>query len=229
MYCRTCGVENPEQAKYCRDCGNQLIDEKEYVQCHHCTTQNDAASVFCKQCGKRVVFDNNSLHRNTNYVIYRESIGIPYTTIIACSGTIAIFFVLILLTTNGVKSDTEFGICIIFFSVCICASSIYKYFVLKRITSVILGSSEFLLMENINYVSASKLYLTTNRLAYAKSNNKECIDYYFNDKDVAIKLWKFLGNPTGLIVCKKYERDFNIKLTRPEKWFDKIMELRRSQ
>src|SRR6266699_4889488 len=56
MYCNYCGVDNPDYAKFCRNCSRQLLRETNTptILCNHCRTSNPAEANFCWQCGKRL-------------------------------------------------------------------------------------------------------------------------------------------------------------------------------
>src|SRR5882724_11820943 len=45
MRCPNCQTENPDQAKFCLECGNRL------VICPHCGTINLPFAKFCIECG----------------------------------------------------------------------------------------------------------------------------------------------------------------------------------
>ncbi len=47
LTCSNCYHENPEEAKFCQICGQQLARA-----CTNCGTQNEADSKFCMNCGK---------------------------------------------------------------------------------------------------------------------------------------------------------------------------------
>lgn len=51
MLCKKCGVDNPENAKFCGNCGVRL-DEK--VACKACGQFNDENSTYCIYCGARI-------------------------------------------------------------------------------------------------------------------------------------------------------------------------------
>jgi ribosomal protein L40E len=49
MKCKQCGTENPEEARFCMECGMEL--EKEAETCPSCGTLNPPNSKFCNECG----------------------------------------------------------------------------------------------------------------------------------------------------------------------------------
>ena len=51
MICRTCETENPENAKFCKNCGCQLSGE---ITCTACGQANPVDALFCTECGKRL-------------------------------------------------------------------------------------------------------------------------------------------------------------------------------
>jgi ribosomal protein L40E len=51
MRCRQCGLENPKQSKFCRECGTSL---RISFQCPQCGSENPRDSIFCTECGERL-------------------------------------------------------------------------------------------------------------------------------------------------------------------------------
>lgn len=51
MQCPKCEYVNPEQAKFCNNCGQKLIGI-----CAHCGTQNPEGANFCSDCGSKLLF-----------------------------------------------------------------------------------------------------------------------------------------------------------------------------
>ena len=51
MRCNKCGYDNPDDAKYCINCGREI--DKSNV-CKHCGAQLADDAVFCTNCGSRV-------------------------------------------------------------------------------------------------------------------------------------------------------------------------------
>ena len=51
MICKKCGAENPENFKFCQNCGNRLDGKK---ICTSCGAQIDEDAKFCGVCGKSV-------------------------------------------------------------------------------------------------------------------------------------------------------------------------------
>ena len=49
IICPNCNEENDYEAKYCDNCGKQLVKI-----CAKCSMKNDADAVFCKSCGERI-------------------------------------------------------------------------------------------------------------------------------------------------------------------------------
>ena len=47
MRCPTCQTENPDEAKFCRECGSSLL-----VICSNCDHENLPDSKFCNNCGQ---------------------------------------------------------------------------------------------------------------------------------------------------------------------------------
>jgi ribosomal protein L40E len=51
MKCHQCGIENPNQSKFCRKCGTALgIGHR----CTQCGFENPEDSLFCTECGERL-------------------------------------------------------------------------------------------------------------------------------------------------------------------------------
>ncbi len=49
LICKNCGAENPEEARFCMECGMEL--EKEAEPCPSCGTLNPHNAKFCNECG----------------------------------------------------------------------------------------------------------------------------------------------------------------------------------
>lgn len=49
LICKNCGTENPEEARFCMECGMEL--EKEAEPCPSCGTLNPHNAKFCNECG----------------------------------------------------------------------------------------------------------------------------------------------------------------------------------
>ena len=47
LTCTNCSFDNPEDAKFCQNCGNPLM-----LPCPACNTLNNAGVKFCKNCGQ---------------------------------------------------------------------------------------------------------------------------------------------------------------------------------
>lgn len=52
MKCNQCGLENPKQSKFCRNCGKPLWT---HPQCPQCGSENPGDSIFCTQCGEKLL------------------------------------------------------------------------------------------------------------------------------------------------------------------------------
>ena len=52
MKCPHCQTENPESARYCRECGHSMQQE---VICTHCRYKNTLPGKFCMQCGQPLI------------------------------------------------------------------------------------------------------------------------------------------------------------------------------
>ncbi|MEE9213618.1 MAG: zinc ribbon domain-containing protein, partial [Thermodesulfobacteriota bacterium] len=53
MHCTSCGFENPEDMKFCNECGNPLKNI-----CTDCKFENPPQSKFCGKCGKSLKKQN---------------------------------------------------------------------------------------------------------------------------------------------------------------------------
>jgi|GEM_PF-2112338 uncharacterized RDD family membrane protein YckC len=55
MLCPKCNVQNPDNSRFCKECGSQLKDaspiKKTYVCCPKCNTENRETSKICMHCG----------------------------------------------------------------------------------------------------------------------------------------------------------------------------------
>ncbi len=51
MKCHQCGIENPNQSKFCRKCGTALGVKH---RCAQCGFENPEDSIFCVECGKKL-------------------------------------------------------------------------------------------------------------------------------------------------------------------------------
>ena len=56
--CKNCGCELPQGAKFCRECGSEVIEEepvKESKFCQNCGFEMPKNSKFCPECGASTV------------------------------------------------------------------------------------------------------------------------------------------------------------------------------
>ena len=76
--CKNCGCELPQWAKFCRECGSEVIEEepvKESKFCQNCGFEMPKNSKFCPECGYSTTGNQNP--NNTNVVVYnRKSPGL---------------------------------------------------------------------------------------------------------------------------------------------------------
>lgn len=72
MKCQNCGNEVKEDAKFCRECGSEIIQRTEALasnSCSECGNILEENAVFCNNCGQRVIRDedlNTPSRRCTN-------------------------------------------------------------------------------------------------------------------------------------------------------------------
>jgi ribosomal protein L40E len=57
MKCNQCGLENPKQSKFCRNCGEAFGVR---LRCPECGSENPGDSIFCTQCGEKLLRDQKS-------------------------------------------------------------------------------------------------------------------------------------------------------------------------
>ncbi len=227
MYCKICGIENPDEALYCKNCGNPMVEKKEVISCPHCEQENDKESVFCKKCGKELVCNEDDIAEKTKEVNINEAknelrlmgllglfIGAPFFG--------GVFGLIIAFIDNneeiGINAGLFVACGVALISLCIVVIS----FLTKQID---LRSGEYLLMQELT--EGNIVYLTNKRII-SKWVNKTRFEFNIKSTDINIQLWKNVFKTNGIIITQKYETPIKIKLEKPDKWYDKIMELRNS-
>ncbi len=70
--CARCGAENPQEARFCQECGSALAKRKNR-KCPVCNTTNEATAKFCKNCGASLT----SGKRKKNSAAARQSSKTP--------------------------------------------------------------------------------------------------------------------------------------------------------
>lgn len=68
MKCQSCGNEVKEGAKFCRECGSEIVYKTEsFVDniCSECGNVLEENAVFCNNCGKRVASQPEAIIENT--------------------------------------------------------------------------------------------------------------------------------------------------------------------
>lgn len=71
--CKNCGCELPEGAKFCKECGVEVIQEepvKETKFCQNCGFEMPRSSKFCPECGYSTTGNPNP--NNSNGVVYKK-------------------------------------------------------------------------------------------------------------------------------------------------------------
>jgi HSP20 family molecular chaperone IbpA/ribosomal protein L40E len=64
--CPDCGSENIETAKFCVDCGQNILNNKETENiCYSCGTINPQGIKFCPECGQNLL-DQSTLNKSNN-------------------------------------------------------------------------------------------------------------------------------------------------------------------
>lgn len=62
--CNKCQIENLENAKFCRECGEKLDDKIHEaintIVCLKCDNLNPADTKFCEQCGSKIIFNKET-------------------------------------------------------------------------------------------------------------------------------------------------------------------------
>ncbi len=54
MFCKNCGSQLDEDARFCTKCGNKVENDLNAKFCVHCGSKLDDDSVFCMKCGGRI-------------------------------------------------------------------------------------------------------------------------------------------------------------------------------
>ncbi|MCH5344029.1 MAG: zinc ribbon domain-containing protein [Acetatifactor sp.] len=129
MFCRKCGAELPDSARFCNECGTSvksaadqsnagqeemtLFSQKErVVTCWKCGTELPYNARFCKECGASIngVADQGYLQQVKNKMISLKDQGLQWlqqqnqNTVILASVAVAVFLVLIIGISVGSKS-----------------------------------------------------------------------------------------------------------------------------
>ena len=67
MICRKCGTSNVDGNKFCTNCGNELLIEKQQQKniCESCGSENKPTSKYCTVCGEKLKTADNIKDENT--------------------------------------------------------------------------------------------------------------------------------------------------------------------
>jgi hypothetical protein len=95
--CHNCGVENKEGAKYCTECGTDLV--KRTVRCPRCGTENRHDAKYCNECGRSL-----STTKSFSYVV-GEAVANLRTVLLAALTIIVIAFAVFFFLGNGGKQS----------------------------------------------------------------------------------------------------------------------------
>jgi len=225
MYCKKCGTDNPDEALFCKNCGLEIVEKKETKHCPHCKQENDTETVFCKKCGQQVITDFNEVDIE-NGKIYKEggAIQIGLSILIGLSGVgfpFAIFGFVFQDEGAGI-----IGLIIAGFGIVIGLIVIVYSLIVPKI-NIELKPAENILMVKKGIIE--NFYLTNKRLL-SQGRNKNRWSFSLKSKEIEIKLWtNFWGKQKGIVISQKYEEKREIELEKPQKWYDKIVELRNSK
>jgi uncharacterized Zn finger protein (UPF0148 family) len=73
--CNNCGNHNPNNNKYCSECGSKLFEDAKgnKIICKKCGTRNNLRSNFCLNCGAELnKTQNPAIHNRTNAKMKRS-------------------------------------------------------------------------------------------------------------------------------------------------------------
>ena len=54
MYCKKCGTQNEDDAKFCGKCGTKIAEDEKFVFCENCGAKMKNSAMFCKSCGTKI-------------------------------------------------------------------------------------------------------------------------------------------------------------------------------
>lgn len=92
IVCNNCGTENPDNARFCEECGNEL----DLIYCPRCGHGNPSNAKFCLECGARLTEekDPDCPVCNTGFLtesVHKRALGIGDKVIYTCSHCGAVF------------------------------------------------------------------------------------------------------------------------------------------
>ena len=107
MRCNKCGHVNPDDAKYCINCGRELENPNEKI-CPKCGAKNYADSVFCSECGNMLEYKKEE-QTSEQVIAVKEKMN-PYAwacLIVAIAGAaVTLFAVVDIIAVIGLTIST---------------------------------------------------------------------------------------------------------------------------
>jgi hypothetical protein len=196
------------------------------VKCPHCGQENDKESLFCKKCGKEINSNESADNKNSNVYYYEKpSIsGDAFAGILNASFAVLFIFI-------ALEEQMEFfiilGLFFLFGSLALFFIVFNLVFSQKSIR-IKLEKGETILMVR-DSPNGDKTILT-NKSIVCQGRRRIKWEYSLMSKEIDIQLrTNFWGKQKGIAIKQKYEDKIEIDLEKPQKWFDKILEIRNSK